>query len=670
LGELIAGKLMDKPFTGHQETQLSALLAARIDALILGLTALPLLAAAHFPRPVSAAALLLLLAPSIARLMMGRPLARPSAANLPVALLAFVFLPLAFLMSPAPWGVAWSRLTTLAWSIALFFVVANWPRPGAQAGLRTRIGGPTRVYLGLGLAVAVIGALGMRSVDKLFSLPAAGILAEYLGWESGLPTNEIAGVLTLFIPFTAALATGCLLTGRRRQALILLPLTLLMAATLALTQSRTGLAATVAGVALALAVSGIFSRRWIAGGLIVAGAGLLLAALTPLADWFIFAGANSWNSVIGPRLGIWNQAFDAIRDHPLWGVGLGEFGRLARSIYPLVAPADGPLLEDAHNLYLQTALDLGVAGLLVFLCVAAIVMISAVRLARNRPPRTLGRLWAAGLLGALVAHALYSLTDAVALGTLAGAPLWFLFGLVMGGTSARLRLAWSSPARIALAGGLLLALGLSLPALRVNRAGQLAAHALLDPAADAGATAVEIGRLAEGECRARWFEGLLRDAAGDMAGRAAAWGALLDCTGDYLAYMPALAANDVELATRAVAARPDDAAAYFWLAAARAADAPAAAIELYRQGLALAPADGRRWLALADLLQPIDPVATENAYMQACVHGDPGANGCLRAGELAEQRGDPRRALEYYRLSNWSGAREKADALERQLGQP
>ena len=661
---------MDKPFAGHQEYKASALSPARVDMLVLALTALPLLAAGFFPRPVSGAALLLLLAPSVVRLIFGRPLARSSAANLPVALLAFVFLPLAFLMSPAPWGVAWSRVTTLAWSIALFFVVANWPQPGLQAGLRTRIGGPTRAYLGLGLAVAVIGALAMRSVDKLFSLPATGFLADSLGWEKGLPTNEIAGVLTLFIPFAAALAFGCLLTGRRRPALILLPLTLVIAVTLLLSQSRTGLAATAIGVALALAVSGAIGRKWLAGGLIASGLGVLLIALTPLAEWFIFAGASSWSSVIGPRLGIWNQAADAIRDHPLWGMGLGEFGALARSVYPLVVPAQGPLLEDAHNLYLQTALDFGLAGLLVFLCAGLVVLISAVRLVRDRPPRTLGRLWAAGLLGALLAHALYSLTDAVALGTLAGVPLWFLFGLVMGATGRRLRLAWSNPARIVFASSLVLAIGLSALAVRVNRAGQLTAYALLNPSADMAATAAEVDRLADAECRARWFEGLLRDAAGDMAGRSAAWGALLECSGDYLPYMPALAADDADLAARAVAARPGDAAAYFWLAAAVSAGSPEAAVEHYRQGLALAPDDGRRWLALGDMLQASDLTAAEEAYHQACRHGDPGANGCLRAGGLAEQRGDLLQAIDYYRLSNWSGARDKADALEQLLGLP
>jgi tetratricopeptide (TPR) repeat protein len=108
------------------------------------------------------------------------------------------------------------------------------------------------------------------------------------------------------------------------------------------------------------------------------------------------------------------------------------------------------------------------------------------------------------------------------------------------------------------------------------------------------------------------------------------------------------------------------------LAAALSADAPAEAIDLYRTGLQLSPHDGHRWLALAELLEPGDPAAALEAYLQACRNGDPGANGCLRAGSLAEGDGDFSAAIEYYRLSKWSGALDRADELERQLvaGQP
>jgi len=132
----------------------------------------------------------------------------------------------------------------------------------------------------------------------------------------------------------------------------------------------------------------------------------------------------------------------------------------------------------------------------------------------------------------------------------------------------------------------------------------------------------------------------------------------------------ALAAGDVELARRAVTGQPQSAAGYFWLAPLMAGETPDEAAALYLSGLRLASGNGVAWLALADLLRPTDPAAAEEAYLQACRHGDPGANGCLRAGTLAQARGDTAAAIEYYRLSNWDGAQEKAAELERLLPTP
>lgn len=663
---------MDNPFIGQQEVPTTNLSFRNLDLVILTLVAPFLLAPTFFSRALSGIALLLLLFPYIVRLVFGRPLSHPTVVNLPVAILALIFLPLAFLLSPAPWGLTWERLLTLAWSIGLFFVVVNWPHPVRKGDLRTRINGPTLLYLLLGGGIAVAGILGMRSVDKLFFLPQTGLLADYLGWEHGLPTNEIAGALTLFIPFVVALAYGCLITGRRRQFLLLLPLAAVMGLALVLSQSRTGLTATAIGALLALLAADRFNRKWLIVGVVVAALAVALVSLTPVGDWFVYAGANSWNSVIGPRWSIWNQALGAIRDHPLWGMGLGVFGSVARDIYPLITPAAGPLLEDAHNLYLQTALDFGLAGALIFFVAAVLVVVSAVRLVRVRPPQTLSRLWAAGLLGALIAHALYSLTDAVALGAWAGVPLWIAFGLVMGASRGRMQMAWSGRTRVALTGAVSLVLLVSAAAWPVNRAGQLATHVLLDPAADVAAASAALSELSADNCRVRWFDGLVRHMAGDVAGRDAAWGRLLDCSADYIGYMAVLAADDVTLARQAIETQPENAAGYFWLAPAVAAGHPQQAIDLYEAGLELAPTDAHHWLTLAELIEPSDPTTALDAYLRACRNGDPGANGCLRAGSLAEADGDLPEAIEYYRLSKWSGALDRADELERQLvaGQP
>lgn len=666
-----ADPIMDKAIARPYNPSLSFV---RLDVIVLLLTSPFLLAPHLFPTPLSGLAVFLLLSPFLARLSQGERITCPTVANLPIAVLGLVFLPLAFLLSPAPWAITWMRITTLAWSIGLYFTVVNSIASVRGAESRTQSVRITRVYLALGLLTAVAGLIGMRSVHKLFFIPQTGALANMLGWGNGLPTNEIAGVLTLFVPFTIAIIYGCWIANYKRPLAALVPLALLMAGALLLAQSRTALVATTIGSIFGLLASGSVSRKWILGGLIaVVLLGAIVVTQTSLMEWFVLAGTNSWESVVGPRLGIWRQAAFGIRDFPLWGMGFGVFGSVARLTYPIMALESSAAIEDAHNLYLQTALDFGLAGLLLFLIIGLLVAISAIRLMRTRPSRSLDRLWAAGLLGSLIAHALYSLTDSVSLGMLGGIPLWFLFGLVMGASSAphlRARTSWTKGALVAFTAGLLLVVSIAFSAFPVNRAGQLMLRALADPAARSSAAAEDLTRLADQQCRVRWYEGLFHDTAGDPAGRAAAWGSLLNCSADYTGFMSFLAADDVRLARLAITSQPDDAAGYFWLARSITSESPANAIKLYERGLSLDPRDGHQWLALAGLLRSTDEAAALDAYLQACHHGDPGANGCLNAGDLAQSRGDTQLAIEYYRLSRYSEARDRASELERQLNEP
>lgn len=666
---------MDKPLAHMPESRAFRLSPGLLDVVVLTLTAPVLLATSWAPRALSVAALTLLVAPFAVRWSRAGRAARPTPFNGPLAVLALVFLPAALWLSPDPWAITWPRVTTLAWSIALFFAVANWPPRTRAAGRRpTRLNAPTWAFLALGGALAVLTPLTIRSVDKLFYLSWAGRLAAPLGLENGLPTNEVAGVLTLIIPLVVALAAGALWTRRRRLLWVLLPLVVVLLPALLLTQSRTGLMAVAVGVLVALIVGARPRWQWLVAALGVVALLALVVVLSPLRDWFVFAGANSWQSVIGPRLGIWGQALDGIRDHPVWGMGLGAFGALARLVYPLVPPAEALPIEDAHNLYLQSALDFGVVGALLVIYLLAVAAGAALGLARARPTRSLSRLWAAGLLGGLAAHALYSLTDAVALGTLGGVALWFLFGLVMGGHADTQSLMTPSGPAVEpfrrwspLVGGLaavVLLVVLAAAAWPVNRAGQLAGAALLD-ADRAAPEAAE--RLTAVRCHAGWYEGLVHQTTGDLTRRAAVWAELLGCAQEYTGYMAVLAADDEALARRALATQPDNPAAHFWLAALLAPAAPDEAIALYRRGLALDPTDGRRWLRLADLLVGRDDAAALEAFLQACHNGDPGANGCARAAGIVADQGDLETAIRYYRLSNWSEARARAEELERQL---
>ena len=105
----------------------------------------------------------------------------------------------------------------------------------------------------------------------------------------------------------------------------------------------------------------------------------------------------------------------------------------------------------------------------------------------------------------------------------------------------------------------------------------------------------------------------------------------------------------------------------FIMASILAEEQPERAIELYHQGLEGKPNDGVRWYELGNLLVETDPQAALAAYHQSCHNGDPGSHGCYPAGLLAEELGDLPLALQYYRLSRWEGALQRAAELEKKF---
>ena len=94
---------------------------------------------------------------------------------------------------------------------------------------------------------------------------------------------------------------------------------------------------------------------------------------------------------------------------------------------------------------------------------------------------------------------------------------------------------------------------------------------------------------------------------------------------------------------------------------------PEAAIQLYRQGLRLKQVDGISWYELGDLLAKTDPDAAIEAYLKSCRYGDPGKHGCYGAGRVAEDQGNIKQAIQYYRKSTWEEALARADQLEQTL---
>ena len=191
--------------------------------------------------------------------------------------------------------------------------------------------------------------------------------------------------------------------------------------------------------------------------------------------------------------------------------------------------------------------------------------------------------------------------------------------------------------------------------------GLLAAPRFLVEANDA------LANVAGQHCRANWLRGFVARSLQQDSIRDSAWREAARCSPDLIRLLYIAEPAHASLADLVVRDHPENAEAWFWLAGIRAQDMPDEGIELYRKGLTISPHDGRRWKLLGDLLVGYDPNAAINAYLQSCLNGDPGYNGCWRAGQIAEQSGEFENALRYYRYSHWEVALNHAAELEAQL---
>ena len=194
-------------------------------------------------------------------------------------------------------------------------------------------------------------------------------------------------------------------------------------------------------------------------------------------------------------------------------------------------------------------------------------------------------------------------------------------------------------------------------------------------------------------CHARWLAGALSGAVDQAEARRDQWRVLLQCSDRYVDVMAVAAPRDPALARIAIETHPTSSRAWRWWAetfpaatdasvkpASRAVDPRAVdpwtvdpgpsehpAIVAWRRALALAPRQasshqGVAWRRLGDRLAAEQRWgAALDAYAASCTHGDPGANGCMLAGTLAEDLGDRRQAAAFFARSRWPPARARAD---------
>ncbi len=175
--------------------------------------------------------------------------------------------------------------------------------------------------------------------------------------------NVTAQYLQMAIPFAAAYFLSA--AGARRRTIYLVIL-LMATAAMFVTFSRGGwfgaaVALAVVVVAAWLKIRDLGAPRWAVAALTALGIMLLLPAVAVV----LARGVQGDQLSAASRLADWRTALAMIRDHPLLGVGKGNYLELARLYNPWA------LEYPVHNVYLFLWAETGIVGLLALLAMLA-----------------------------------------------------------------------------------------------------------------------------------------------------------------------------------------------------------------------------------------------------------------------------------------------------------
>ena len=178
-------------------------------------------------------------------------------------------------------------------------------------------------------------------------------------------------------------------------ALALAPVTL----ALALSFSRGALLLALPAALLAMGWRAGGRWRWAAVALVLIGALALIPLLrVPRFASLLDLGEGSTFF----RLSLWRSSLRMVRDHPIFGVGPGNFLEAYRTRYVLPSAWQEFDLEHPHNVYLDHWTRLGLLGVLA----GALIQLAFWRRIGRRPRRDALSLGLVGSMTALLAHGL------------------------------------------------------------------------------------------------------------------------------------------------------------------------------------------------------------------------------------------------------------------------
>ncbi|MFA5008027.1 MAG: O-antigen ligase family protein [Candidatus Omnitrophota bacterium] len=134
---------------------------------------------------------------------------------------------------------------------------------------------------------------------------------------------------------------------------------------------------------------------------------VLLLMITPKGFERVTGLFKQEKNTVWERKVLWKSALGMIKERPVFGKGVNTFSRY----FPKYKPADYPDLRYAHNSYLQTASEIGIAGLLVFLSIPLFILIKALRNIRQKILQGIEGQIMLGLIAGYIGFLIHSFVD-------------------------------------------------------------------------------------------------------------------------------------------------------------------------------------------------------------------------------------------------------------------
>ena len=228
-----------------------------------------------------------------------------------------------------------------------------------------------------------------------------------------IPQNPNATGTMIII--TVGLSLVYFLRQKGYRPYLAFPYLLVIGANLMLTRSRGALL----GFGAMLVVITLFRRRLIATMLIlILLAGVVLTIAPTLSERL------RDDTSLFQRIEIWRTTIRMIKDHPIFGVGAGQYKSHFNEYIDPTSPDRDTVF--AHNLFLQVAAEFGLAGLLVFCAIIALILAMGFRLGRT------GNIVYQGLFATTVGVLVHMQFDNTIWGLDIGGAFWIMIGMIMG----------------------------------------------------------------------------------------------------------------------------------------------------------------------------------------------------------------------------------------------